>query len=237
MRALKTLTPAHRTIAFTLVLGLPLLSSCSSSRHMAEPSSAPVSSTAAANNPAAATPNQSAATALTTPLAQAPDASAAPATASSTAGTVTSGDEVERGPHCTAEDLKQPTSPDDITAETSRDQALKEVGRTLAASEHTIVDDSLDNTSAYVVKVEAGASVVEVNALATVVVIEGDIDTLIVNGTASTIWVDNVDHVQMGADSAGNYVHWTGSKPDLLDNGTGNTTARAEYAMHVHHYC
>ncbi|SPT54137.1 Uncharacterised protein [Actinomyces bovis] len=249
MRSLKSLAYTRRALAVALVLGLPLLTSCSSTKPAAAPSATAGSAAAALSSTADATPAAAAGAASNSPTqsvspteqnteaATSPSAAGTSNAGGGTSATVTKGEEVERGPHCTAEDLKQPTSPDELTADTSREQALKEVGKTIPASPHTVVENSFDNTNAYVVKVEAGATTVEVNAAATVVVIEGDIDTLIVNGTASTIWVDNVDHVQMGENSAGNYVMWTGSKPDLQDQGTGNTTARAEYAVHVHNYC
>lgn len=240
MLTLTPLPPARRALATALVLALPLLGACTPGRPAQTPAVDAVPTPASGDGAQAGGQEAE---------PEAPEDPAAPEDldgAAPSAGTTQGGSpdgaapaeqQVERGPHCTAADLRQPVSPDDLSPETSRELALSMVGKTVPAAPHTTVEDSFDNTSAYIVRVEAGAQTVEVNAGGTVVIVEGDIDTLIVNGLATTVWVDNVDHVRLGPQAAGSYVLWTGTKPDLQDQGLGNTVARAEYAVHVHNYC
>lgn len=225
MLTLTPLPPARRALATALVLALPLLGACTPGRPAQTPAVDAVPTPASGDGAQAGDQDTD---------SQEPEDPAEPEDLD---GAAPAEQQVERGPHCTAADLRQPVSPEDLSPETSRELALSMVGKTVPAAPHTTVEDSFDNTSAYIVRVEAGAQTVEVNAGGTVVIVEGDIDTLIVNGLATTVWVDNVDHVRLGPQAAGSYVLWTGTKPDLQDQGLGNTVARAEYAVHVHNYC
>lgn len=150
-----------------------------------------------------------------------------------------SGMNVETGT-CTASDLAQETSADDLDRDTSREIAVSEVEEVLPAADEVVIGvPAWDDIPALVVQIEAGSRSVRIDDSGLTVVIEGDIETLTVNGTANTVWVNGVGTISFGSEASVNNVFWAGeTAPAVGSTGLGwNTIARDEYAVHVQYYC